>query len=85
MEVDYSSIFQKLWFWSIDLQDRDRLADLRTRGYTWIRRDDSRRFNQVLRQPTIGCYVEVFKTQYPGCVPIQSWEGRKMIRKLCYF
>lgn len=84
-DTSYLDLFSMQRFWSIDLQKKETHTSLLEQGFKWIRRDDSRRFDFITRYPTIGCYVEVFKVQYPGCVPIQSWEGRKMIRKLCYF
>ena len=83
--IDYSTLFQKVRVWSIDLQKPGTLESYLEQRYKWIRRDDSRHFNFITRRPTVGCYVELFKVWQPDCVPITSAEGKKLIRKLCYF
>lgn len=83
--LSYLDLFSKQRLWSIDLQKQETYDSLLEEGFKWIRRDDTRRFELITRRPTIGCYVEVFKVQYPGCVLIKSAQGQKMIRKLCYF
>jgi hypothetical protein len=83
--LDYLEMFQKKYFWSIDLQKKETYDSLLEEGFKWIRRDDTRRFELITRRPTIGCYVEVFKVQHLGCVPIVSPQGQKLIRRLCYF
>lgn len=85
ISLSYLELFQKQRFWSIDLQNQEKYDSLLEEGFKWIRRDDPRRFELITRRPTIGCYVEVFKVQYPGCIPIKSAQGQKLIRKLCYF
>jgi hypothetical protein len=83
--LSYLDLFSKQRFWSIDLQNQEKYDSLLEQGFKWIRRDDTRRFELITRRPTIGCTVEVFKVQHLGCVPIKSTQGKKIIRKLCYF
>ena len=83
--LSYLELFQKQCFWSVDLQNKEQYTLLIEKGYKWIRRDDTRRFDEITRRPTIGCYVEVFKFRRAGCVPIVSPQGHKLIHRVCYF
>ncbi len=68
-----------------ELQDPVRYKILQERGYAWIRRYDGCRFERIVRNPTVGCVVELFKQQHPGCIPLESWRAQKLIRRVCYF
>ena len=81
----YLDMFAMMRMESTELQDPVRYQVLRERGYCWIRRYDGRRFERIVRNPTIGCVVEIFKQQYPGCIPMDSSRAQKLIRRLCYF
>ena len=69
---------------SITLQDPITLAELKNEGFVWIRRYH-RHLDFVLRDPTLGCVVEVTKAWDIGCVPIDSPAAKKLIRRICYF
>ena len=57
----------------------------RDQGFAWIRRLDNRRFEQIVRNPTVGCMVELCVLEHVGCVPLDSPAAKKMLTKLCYF
>lgn len=81
----YLDMFAMMRLESTELQNYTRYSILRERGYDWIRRYDGRRFESIVRRPTVGCIVEIFKQQYPGCVPIDSPKGQRLIHRICYF
>lgn len=66
-------------------QNPDLLKGLVDRGFVWVRRLDHRRFEQIVRNPTIGCLVEFSVAQDVGCVAVDSPVGRKLLTKKCYF
>lgn len=68
-----------------ELQTPVMMTWLSASGFKWIRRLNDRKFESIVRNPTIGCYVEVSVLQFPGSVPIDSREAKKMVCRLCYF
>jgi hypothetical protein len=70
---------------TLDLQDPDILEFYKGLGYGWIRKMTDRPFHQIVRNPTIGCVVELYAVRHVDCVPIDSPKGKKLISKLCYF
>lgn len=54
-------------------------------GFAWIRRREPKHFADIVRVPTVGCYVEIYKSRYPGTIPLDSSKARAMIKKICYF
>ncbi len=70
---------------TLELQEPRVLELLLMAGFRYIRRYDDRRFEQIVRSPTIGCIVELFILQHPRCVPLDSAKARALIRKKCYF
>jgi hypothetical protein len=79
-----SDFYSKRRLLSIQLQDPITLAELKNVGFVWIRRHH-RHLDFVLRNPTLGCVVEVTKAWDIGCVPIDSPAAKKLIRRICYF
>lgn len=67
-----------------DLQDPETILYLKMQGFVWIRRY-IQPLDSFLRTPTLGCWVELFKIQDMRCVSIDSLQGKKLIRRLCYF
>lgn len=67
---------------TIILQNPDYLEALLEKGYAWIR-PVKRPWRAILREPTMGRIVELFVTEYPGTVPIQSRAGDNLIWRLC--
>jgi len=76
--------FSKRRLRSVQLQDPITLATLKHAGFGWIRRYNPH-LDFVLRDPTLGCIVEVTRAWDLGCVPIDSPAAKKLIRRLCYF
>lgn len=85
MSSSYSDIFKKRQYLSTQLRSQVAIAWLSANGYKWIRRLDDRHFENIVRNPTIGCYVEVCALQHPGCVPLLSAAAKKMVWRECYF
>jgi hypothetical protein len=81
---NYLDFFSKKRMRSTVLQDPVILAALKNEGYVWIRRYNVRLEN-VLRDPTLGCIVEVMKMRDMGCERIESAAAKKLIYRLCYF
>jgi hypothetical protein len=82
----YSNIFKMKRAYSIDLRnDKEFLDYLKAEGFIYIRRHEDRSFDQVLRNPTMGCIVELYQLPYYRSVKIDSPAGRKIINRLCYF
>jgi hypothetical protein len=67
-----------------DMQDPAIIHLLKTLGFIWIRRY-IQPLDSFLRTPTLGCWVELFKVQDMRCIPIDSPQGKKLIKRLCYF
>ncbi len=83
--TSYADTFRCKQFWSQDLLNPTVMRIVREQGFQWIRRLDGRRFEQIVRNPTIGCMVELCVLQHPGCVALDSLAAQKMLKKLCYF
>ncbi len=83
--MTYSSLFKCKRINTYTLKDEAILNKLVTEGYCWIKRFNHTHFYEITRNPTIGCTVELYTSPYVGTVAIDSREGKKLIRKLCYF
>lgn len=83
MTLAYSEMFRCTRAWSIELQDPVRLAWMRANGFAWIR-PMHRRWELSVRRPTVGCIVELGVMRQVGMVPLDSAEGRRIIRRLCW-
>jgi len=82
---EYRELIAEKHYWSIDLQNPALQKQLMNDGYIWIRRNITRPYDYIIRNPTIGCFIETFKTKHSGCILLESKEGQKMIKKICYF
>lgn len=58
---------------------------MREKGMVWMRRHVIGDYHKIVRCPTVGFPVELYKVPVPGCVHIDSAAGRRMIRRQCYF
>lgn len=82
----YSSMFRVKRVYTNDLRNNKEFLDnLIAQGFKYIRRHDERAFYQLLRDPILGCKVEVYQIPYHGTVPIDSPAGKKIINRICYF
>jgi hypothetical protein len=82
--VGYLEMFRRIETWTYDLQKGDNLAILQGAGFHWIRRIPQR-FERMVRNPTIGCQVELYQVEHAGCVHLDSPMGRKLVKQQCYF
>lgn len=71
--------------YTMDLQKPGVLESYRERGFNWVRRYNPTQFKDIVRHPTVGCCVELTAIQHPGSVPIDSWNGKQILKKVCYF
>lgn len=85
MPLSYSDHFRTTRMWSHDLQNRVTYSWMKAKGFVWVRRLDHRRFEQIVRNPTVGCYLELCAVQQVGCVPLDSAQAKRWIWRQCYF
>lgn len=78
----YAAIFKKTIVHTVDLQDPFVLADYKAEGFRWIR-PRWRTFDQSLRNPVLGSYVELMALEDVGCMYIDSPAARRLIRRVC--
>ena len=68
-----------------ELQKPSYRALMREKGMVWMRRHVIADYHKIVRCPTVGFPVELYKMPVPGSVHIDSAKGRMMIRRQCYF
>jgi hypothetical protein len=78
------SIMNKVILESYILQDPFFLKFYTDQGFSYLRKVHTPYF-KILREPTVGCIVELLYVQEPGAVEIKSPRGRHIIRSNCYF
>jgi len=66
------------------LRDKNLLDCFVAKGYKFIRQAP-RVYNSILRNPTIGCYVELSYFKEILSVPIDSNKARNLIYRNSYF
>ena len=76
---------QKIRMLSTELQDPFVLHFYMRNGYQWIKMYNDRSYETIVRNPTVGRVVEIYKLYEAGSVAIDSPKGRKLLSKLCYF
>lgn len=80
-----SRLFRRIEAYTYEFQRSPAtLAALRAAGFHWIRRIPQK-YELVTRNPTIGCYVELYTLYYPGTVHVDSQKGRALVKRLSYF
>jgi hypothetical protein len=81
----YSNLFRRTQIYTYQIQQQPELLYLLCiAGFHWIRRVPQD-YNKILRQPTIGCLVEFYASEYPGTVEVDSAAGRRLLKRLSYF
>ena len=85
MSSSYLEAFRRIICHNHDLLRASFRARMEEKGLVWMRRRVIPDYNKIIRCPTVGHPVELYKLPVPGCVHIHSEAGRKMIRRLCYF
>jgi hypothetical protein len=83
--MKYSDYSRKVLISTIELKKIKLLEKYKKHGFVWIRKLNQKSFENIVRNPTIGCIVELFIIWQPHCVPIDSPKATKLINKLCYF
>jgi len=81
----YSKIFGMKRMLSSELKNKETLKMYYDLGFRYIRRYKQKDFNKILRNPSLGCYVEIFYSPQIDTEYIYSSKGYKIINKLCYF
>lgn len=81
----YTSDSNMMRMLSIDLQDEAYLNMLCNSGFKYIRQYHVKDFKKIIREPTVGCIVEIFKNKDVACAAIKSEKGQHIIKKVCYF
>ena len=82
----YLDYFSRVRVMSYDIQQNPEILErLIKRGFTWVRRIHRQHFEQIVREPTIGCSLEFTQVKDIYCVPISSQAGRNLISRKCYF
>lgn len=81
----YSDLFRRTEVYTHLIQIYPELLDLLCiAGFHWVRQKPQD-YNKILRQPTVGCLVEFYASEYPGTVAVDSRAGKKLLRRLSYF
>lgn len=71
--------------YTVQFHQRPELLDLiRVAGYEWVARL-VQPYPKLLREPTVGCKVELYTMPYPGTVHIDSVAGQRILARLNYF
>lgn len=83
--MTYSSLFKCKQLHSCLLQNKNILDNLKEEGFKWIRRVEKVDFHTIVRDPTLGCLVELSTSFQIGSIDINSRKAKNLIYKLCYF
>jgi hypothetical protein len=83
--VQYSADSRTVVVKSYDLQSPSTLEYYRAQGFHWIRRFDQPHYNFFMRDPTIGCFVELKTHRDIRCAHLDSLKARKLIQTQSYF
>jgi hypothetical protein len=70
---------------SYDLQNPQTLEYYRAHGFQWIRRVEEKDYNLIMRQPTIGCVVELTTYKDTRSAHIDTINAKRLIKSLNYF
>lgn len=84
MSLDYGRIFGVKVMLSTDLQNKEIYNALVADGFMWIKQKHNEHFHKIVRNPTIGRWVELSRSRQPYSVEITSSKGKILINKLCY-
>ncbi len=57
----------------------------KAKGLQWLRRYDTKSYPAILRNPTMGCNVELLSKPNLYTVHIDSPQAKKIICRVCYF
>lgn len=83
--MTYSSLFKCKRINSNLLKNDQLFNKLKEEGFRWIRRVEKIHFHEIVRNPTMGCLVEISTSFQFGSLDINSSKAKKLINRLCYF
>lgn len=78
-------MFQRTVVWSQDLKDPAVMERYILKGYRWIKRADPKHFHKIVREPTVGFYVELYVAEHAGTIHIDSPKVKTLLNRNCYF
>jgi hypothetical protein len=84
MSLEYGRIFGMKVIFSSELQNKEVYDKLVGDGFIWIKQKYNLHFDRIVRNPTVGCWLEISRLPQLRSVEITSSKGRKLINKLCY-
>ena len=84
MSLDYGRLFGMKVILSTELQKKEVYDKLVADGFKWIKQKHNLHFHRIVRDPTIGRWLEISRSPQPLSVEITSSKGKKLINKLCY-
>jgi hypothetical protein len=67
------------------LRTQPEIDYYKKKGLLWLRRLETKSYPQILRNPTMGCTLELSSNPTLYTVHIDSKEAKKIIAKECYF
>ena len=67
------------------LRSKTAIDYYKNKGLQWIRRLETKSYPQILRNPTMGCTIELTSKPTLYTVHIDSREAKKIIYRECYF
>jgi hypothetical protein len=79
----YSALFARKRVSTYALRNPIYLQQLMDAGFCWICREE-KSFLDSLRNPTVGCIVELYITPRAHAIPLDSREGQRLLKKICY-
>ena len=85
MQGIYSNQPRVIQVQTYDLQNPVTLNYYRALGYNWIRRVEIKNFNVYLREPTIGCLVELSRHKQVRSADLYTQKALRLINTQNYF
>ena len=85
MDCIYSNEPRVIQVKTYDLQNLATFNYYRAMGYNWIRRVETKNFNFLLREPTIGCLVELSTHKDVRCAHLDTPKARRLINTQNYY
>jgi hypothetical protein len=83
--IEYNINSKTVTVKSYDLQNPRTLEYYRAQGFHWIRRSEQPHYNLFMRDPTIGCFVELKTHRDLRCAHLDTPKAKKLIRTQSYF
>ena len=74
---------EKVYLTTQELLQPGQIDYYKQKGLLYLRRRHVS-FRESLRNPTIGCHIELLRHQEPCSYPLDSVYAKKLLKKLCY-